>query len=91
MKRRKFNAEFKSKVVLESLRESQTSADLARKYNLHPQQITNWKKEFISNASSLFEKGKKTDPLSEAELEKQQLLQIIGTLKVENDFLKKRL
>ena len=91
MKKRKFNAEFKTKVVLESLQESQTTASLAQKYKLHPQQITNWKKSFLANASTLFEKGKGASSKSEAELERQRFLQTIGELKVENDFLKKRL
>lgn len=91
MKRRRFTSDFKTKVVLESLRERQTTAQLAQKYKLHPQQITDWKKGFLSQASTLFEKGKKSNPLTESELEKQRLLQTIGELKVENDFLKKKL
>ena len=90
MKRRKFTSEFKTKVVLEALKERSTIQILARKYELHPQQITNWKNTFLQHADQLFAKDNK-DTKSEEEKEKDRLLRTIGELKVENDFLKKRL
>ena len=54
-KRRKFSSGFKAKVVLEALKERQTLQDLASKYELHSSQIVNWKKEFLANASEVFE------------------------------------
>ncbi len=53
--RRKFSADFKTKVVLESLKERSSIEELARKYELHPNQISIWKKEFLSNASAIFQ------------------------------------
>lgn len=53
--RRKFSADFKTKVVLESLKEKNTIEELARKHELHPNQISLWKKDFLSKASSVFE------------------------------------
>jgi len=93
MKRRKFTSEFKTKVVLESLKGLQTSQELAQKFELHPQQISSWKREFLEKASGIFEdsKGSKKDKKSETEQERDELLRTIGELKVENDFLKKRL
>lgn len=90
MTRRKFTTKFKTKVVLEALKEQSSLADLAQKHDLHPQQISTWKREFLSNAESVFgseSKSKKT----EAEEERDQLLKTIGKLKVENDFLKNAL
>lgn len=87
MTRRKFSAKFKAKVVLEALKERSSMAELAQKYELHPQQITNWKKEFLASAEGVFEHGKKSRK-TEAEQEKDQLLKTIGKLKIENDFLK---
>ncbi|MBM3416910.1 MAG: transposase [Bacteroidetes bacterium] len=55
--RRKFSSEFKAKVVLEALKERSTIEELARKYELHPTQINLWKKEAVSNLSSVFGKG----------------------------------
>ncbi len=88
--RRKFTAQFKSKVCIEALKEHQSIENLSKKYDLHPTQINNWKKEFLSNASVVFEKegvGKQSDGEELA----QALYAQIGELKVANDFLKKSL
>jgi len=87
MKRRKFTSKFKTKVVLEALKERQSVAELAQKYELHPNQISTWKKEFLANAEQVFDSGKKS-PKTEAELERDRLLKTIGELKMDNDFLK---
>jgi transposase len=89
MKKRKFTAKFKTKVVLETLKEVSTLAELAQKYKLAPSQISTWKKDFLSGAEQVFEKGK--GGKTEEEKEKDKLLRTIGELKVENDFLKKSL
>jgi len=93
MKRRKFTSKFKTKVVLESLKEHQSLNELSQKYKLAPTQISKWKKEFLSNADFVFEQGKrKTKPLKSAwEEERDRLLQTIGAQKVELDFLKNSL
>lgn len=87
MSRRKFTSKFKTKVVLEALKDRLSLAELAQKYELHPQQISTWKREFLAEAESVFDKGKSSKK-SEAEQEKDRLLKTIGQLKVENDFLK---
>lgn len=90
MKRRNFTAKFKTKVVLETLKESKGLSELAMKYELAPTQISKWKREFLSNAERIFDTGKKLVK-SEAEVERDRLLLTIGEMKVENDFLKKTL
>lgn len=87
-KRKKISADFKAKVALEALKEQQTLQELAQKYEVHPNQISAWKQEFIKKASSVFTKENKKD--TEA-VESRKLYEEIGRLKVENDFLKKRL
>lgn len=87
-KRRKLSSDFKAKVALEALKEQQTLQELAQKYELHPNQISAWKQEFLQNASVVFTKGKKED--TEA-VEAAKLYEEIGRLKIENSFLKKRL
>lgn len=87
MTRKKYTSKFKTKVVLEAIKERYSIAELAQKYELAPQQINLWKREFLSNADSLFEKKPKSKK-SQADEEKDQLLKAIGQLKVENDFLK---
>ncbi|HMN06790.1 MAG TPA: transposase [Flavobacteriales bacterium] len=87
--RRKFTANFKTEVVLEALRERHTLSELAQRFALHPNQITTWKKEFLSGATKVFEGP--GDPEREAlRQERDVLFQQIGRLQVENDFLKKK-
>lgn len=88
-KRRKFSASFKAKVALEALKERQTLAELAEHFELHQNQISKWKQEFLTNSAAVFEKngGKKGSP----ESEKEPLYSKIGRLEMENDFLKKSL
>ena len=88
--RRKFSADFKAKVALEAIRERHTVEELARKHELHPTQINTWKKEFLSKAAAVFEAANpERDTEKEAETEK--LYAKIGQLKMENDWLKKKL
>ncbi len=90
--RRKFSADFKAKVVIEALKERSTIEELARKYELHPNQITIWKKDFLDHASTVFEDtGEKRENGKEQEAAIEKLYSQIGQLKVENDWLKKKL
>ncbi|MDT9547428.1 MAG: transposase [Chlorobium phaeovibrioides] len=56
---RKFSAEFKTKVVLEALRERFTLTELAQKHEIHPNQITLWKREFLKKAPEVFSRADK--------------------------------
>lgn len=58
--RRKFTSKFKTKVVLEALKERSSMAELAQKYEVTPQQIKLWKKEFLNGAENIFESGSKS-------------------------------
>lgn len=87
MTRKKYTSKFKTKVVLEAIKERSSVAELAQKYELAPQQISTWKREFLSNADSVFDKKTKSKK-SQVDEEKDVLLKAIGKLKVENDFLK---
>ena len=87
MTRKKYTSKFKAKVVLEALKERSSIAEMAQKFDLAPQQIHLWKREFVNGAESVFEPKAKSRK-SQAEEDKDQLLKSIGQLKVENDFLK---
>lgn len=89
--RRKFTPEFKKKVVLEALKERSTVHELAAKYEVHPQQITDWKKHFLDNSETAFERPGSEGKADEKEKLIERLYAQIGQLKVENDFLKKKL
>jgi transposase len=88
--RRKFTSEFKAKVVLEAFKERSTIEELSRKYELHPTQINTWKREAISNMTSVFS-GDKSEGTADNEQQTEKLYAQIGQLKVENDWLKKKL
>lgn len=83
MTRKKFTQKFKTKVVLEALKERITSQELARKLDIHPLQIITWKQEFLNEAEGVFTKGKKKSAKTEQELREDQLLKMIGQQKVE--------
>lgn len=86
--RRKFSAEFKAQVAIEAIQEKHTLAEIAAKYELHPNQITEWKRQFLENAPRVFTEK---HPQKEREANEQKLYEQIGRLKVENEFLKKKL
>lgn len=87
-KRTRYSSEFKSKVALEALREEQTLSELSAKYDVHPNQISKWKKEAIEGMAAIFaNKPSKSEERSEAEI--KELHAKIGQLTVERDFLQR--
>ena len=89
--RRKFSGDFKAKVVLEALKERSTIEELSRKYELHPTQINTWKREAAAKLASAFETDGGVSNTEQQEDQLEKLYAQIGQLKVENDFLKKKL
>lgn len=87
--RRKFTSEFKTKVAIEAIKERYTLSELAKRFELHPNQISMWKHEFLDNATSVFEKKGSSKEEELVDLEK--LYSKIGKLEMERDFLKKNL
>lgn len=88
--RRKFSASFKATVVLEALKERSSTEELSLKYELHPTQINSWKREAIANMASVFS-TEKAEGIAAIEQQTEKLYAQIGQLKVENDWLKKKL
>ena len=88
-KRKRHSSEFKAKIALEAFKGIKTINELAAEYSVHPAQISQWKKQFTDALPEIFakfSKRKKTDQkLVDA------LYQQIGQLKVELDWLKKKL
>ena len=89
--KRQFTKEFKSKIALEAIKEDKTISEIASKFEIHPNLISNWKKQVLSSLPDIFERpNKKSDEQKSREKEKDLLYKNIGELKVENDFLKKK-
>lgn len=90
-KRRKFSAEFKLKAVTEILKGDKTASQLAGELEVHPVVLSEWKKHFHEVGPQIFEKPRKASKTSQEEKEKSELFEQIGRLKMENEWLKKKL
>jgi transposase len=90
--RRRFTAEFKSKVALEAIKESKTMAELTQEYGVHSTQIKEWKDELLKGITKVFDSGGKSEEnAKQAEEKEGRLYQKIGQLNVEIDWLKKKM
>ena len=78
-------------VVLEALKERQTMAELAERFELHPNQISTWKTQFLANASVIFDSEDSNEELDKAKAQMDELYNQVGRMKMENDWLKKKL
>lgn len=88
-KRRQHSAQFKAKVALAALKNEETIAQLAVRFGIHPTMITVWKRQLLEGAPELFDKNHKSKKDIEGRVD--DLYRQIGQLKVENDFLARKL
>ncbi len=89
-KRRQFTDKFKAKVALEAVRGVKTLAELASEYQVHPNQVSDWKRLLISKAAGLFSRNKGGTTKTEEELT-APLYEEIGRLKMDVKWLEKKL
>jgi transposase-like protein len=91
-KRRTFTPDFKAKVAIEAIKEVKTISELAQIYQIHPNLISLWKKEFLAKADRVFDSGKdEKDRIATLEKEREGLIHQIGELTVDINWLKKKL
>lgn len=91
--RRVHSAQFKSKVALEAIKEQKTMSQITAEYNLHANQISDWKKTLMEGSASLFERSNSKDKPTpfDSEAFASPYLEQIGLLQMEVNFLKKKL
>lgn len=87
--RRRLSAEFKAKVALEAVKEQQTLAELAKRYKVHPTQISTWKKQLLEHSAQVFVEANQRDDTDQQELI-DTLYRTIGQREIELDWLKKK-
>ncbi len=88
-RRRRFTAEFKARVARDALKERKTLAEIAAEYEVHPNQISQWKKQLLDAIPEVFSKRLESDRKTEEAL-KDRLYRQVGKLQVELDWLKKK-
>ena len=88
-KRKQYSAAFKFKVAFEAAKGLKTRSEIAAAFDIHPMQVSQWKKQLIDDGSDLFARKNKQKKSSDSPNE-EQLYEQIGRLKMELEWLKKK-
>jgi transposase-like protein len=88
-KRKSFTSQHKAKVALDAIRGTKTLNEIAQEYTVHPTQVSEWKRELLVQASSIFEIKRGPRPVDPS-TNPERLYSEIGRLKMELDWLKKK-
>jgi putative transposase len=87
--RRRFSPDFKFRVALEAAKGQQTLGELAGKHGIHPNQISQWKRQLLESGADVFTRNGSTDH-QEQDVLQTELYEQIGRLKMELEWLKKK-
>lgn len=88
-KRRNHSSSFKAKVAVAALKGDKTLAELAEQFDVHPNQITDWRRQLLENADQVFGRSEPQGETSEHKI--KELHAKIGQLTMERDFLERGL
>jgi transposase-like protein len=88
-KRKQYKAEFKFQVALEAIKGWKTVNQLASEHELHPNQVSQWKRQLLEQGATIFDNGAVQQQQREMAQTEAQLYEQIGRLKMEVDWLKK--
>ena len=89
-KRKQYTAAFKAQVALAALKGDRTVNELAGQFGVHPTLIHAWKKQLLAGAEQVFANGVPASTAADAEAQKAELFEQIGRLKMELEWLKKK-
>lgn len=89
-KRRRHDPEFKARVALEALKGIKTVQQIGKEYDVHPVQVSEWRKAMLEGAAGVFGAGRASAEAEDFERERKDLHSKIGQLTVEVDFLRKK-
>lgn len=89
-KRRRHDPEFKARVALEALKGIKTVQEIGREFDLHPVQVSEWKKAMLEGAAGVFGAGRGQAEAEDFASERKDLHSKIGELTLEVDFLRKK-
>ena len=87
-KRKRYDSTFKANVALEAIKDHKTISQIASEYGIHPNQVTHWKKQLLSEVADIFSDPRKKPVTSDPSVD--ELYRQIGQLKVELDWLQKK-
>lgn len=89
-KRRRHEPEFKARVALEALKGIKTIQQIAKDFDIHPVQVSEWKKTMTEGATGIFGGGRKKEADEDFENQRDGLHAKIGQLTIELDFMRKK-
>ena len=86
---KRHSPQFKTKVALAAIQNDETIAQVASRFGVHPTMVSTWKRQMLEGAADIF--GKNHNSRKQAQSQTDELYRQIGKLKVENDFLSRKL
>lgn len=89
--RKKIDPAIKARAAVDALKGELTIAEIAAKYQVHPNMVTGWRRELLSNAAGIFDHAKDRKAVAEVQEKIDDLHKTIGEITMENDWLKKKL